>query len=285
MIALLAVLLVALAASLSMAEAQVRTLRNRSYFDAASVSAGDTTLDLYLPAAVRGRESMPRPILIFVHGGGWQIGDKRSHAAKGEYFASQGFTVATANYRMLPDADVATQAQDVARAVAWMAANAAMYGADPTRIFLMGHSAGAHLAALVALDSSYLRSEGLPTTSIAGLVLLDGAAYDLVVDLDERREPRLMADVFGRDRAARRNLSPRHQVAPGRVPPPFLILHIPRSRSTERSRELEVALRAVGGRAMVVEAPGDSHRDINVEMGDLSDAETKLALEFLRSPG
>lgn len=185
---------------------------------------------------------------------------------------------------MLSDADVATQAPGVARAVAWMTANAAMYGADPTRIFLMGHSAGAHLAALVALDPSSLRSEGLPTTSITGLVLLDGAAYDLVADLDERREPRLRANVVGRNREVRRNLSPRHHVAPGRVPPPFLILHIPRSRSTERSRESGVALRAVGGRSMVIEAPGDSHRDINVEMGDLSYAETKLALEFLRSP-
>src|SRR4029450_12833743 len=120
------------------------------------------------------------PVLLFIHGGGWSIGDK-AHAApdKARWANSKGWAFASANYRLVPQATVEQQAADVASAIAWLRANAAREGLDPNRIVLMGHSAGAHLVALVGTDPHYLKAAGVPMGAVKGVVLLDGAGYDV----------------------------------------------------------------------------------------------------------
>src|SRR5262245_33646251 len=111
------------------------------------------TLDLYAP------EGKGWPVMVFVHGGGWNSGDKdlkvegtAIYADVGRFFASQGVGTAVVNYRLLPRVSWRDQITDVAGAVAWLHRHAADYGGDPSQFFLAGHSAGAQLAARVALD-------------------------------------------------------------------------------------------------------------------------------------
>src|SRR5688500_6554305 len=112
------------------------------------------------------------PLVVFVHGGGWSRGDKRmmQGSDKLRHWQAQGYAVASLNYRLVPGATVEQQAEDVAAALALLKARFA-----PRRMALVGHSAGAHLVALVGTDPAYLRAAGLSFADIAGVVPLDGA--------------------------------------------------------------------------------------------------------------
>jgi arylformamidase len=265
----------------------VEVARDLTYVATPPVTAGDTTLDLYYTASTPGATPAdPSPIVVFVHGGGWRRGDKSQHAEKGEYFARAGFLFASINYRLHPDVDPAAQALDVAQAVSWIARNAETYDADPTRVFLIGHSAGAHLAALAALDPTYLERARFPRQHLRGVVLLDGAGYDLLERQGSELELELdlLRTVFGDDPATLRRLSPIHAIdsSAGGTPPPFLVLHVPRETSRQASVKLGARLRQAGGTAEVVETPGKTHRTLNRELGHDGDGPTMLVSTFLR---
>ena len=139
-------------------------------------------LDLFLPDAEPGW-----PVMVFVHGGGWDAGDKDLKIGEddvygniGRHFARRGIGVAVINYRLLPEVEWPDQVRDVARAVAWTYRNIAKYGGDPDQLYLSGHSAGAQLATWVALDESYLRESDLPASIINGVVAVSGVGYDMV---------------------------------------------------------------------------------------------------------
>ncbi|MCA0269787.1 MAG: alpha/beta hydrolase [Bacteroidetes bacterium] len=139
-------------------------------------------LDFYLPDA----SPQPTPVVVFVHGGGWNTGDKNLtlgphdlYANVGRFFARHGVLAAVVNYRLLPSVDWRTQTEDVAEAVAFVRKQASRYGGNPQRLFLMGHSAGAQLAARIALDPSWLDAAGLPDRSVCGVVSVSGAGFDL----------------------------------------------------------------------------------------------------------
>lgn len=129
-------------------------------------------LDLYLPKGVKSF-----PVLVLVHGGAWSVGDNRSaglYPSVAEFLAGRGIGVVMPNYRLFPGVKHPEPAKDVARAVAWTRANIARHGGDPKRLFLSGHSAGGHLAALLAADESYLRAEGMSPADLRGVIAVSG---------------------------------------------------------------------------------------------------------------
>jgi acetyl esterase/lipase len=152
-------------------------------------------LDVYSPAGAR-RGS--RPVVVWVHGGGWQEGDKREDIArKARLFTRADFVLASVNYRLSGVAPPAgpfdpgrvrfpDHPRDVAEAVGWLRRHVARYGGDPGRIVLVGHSSGAHLAALVGTDPRYLRARGVPRRTLRGVVTLDAAALDVTRLADPR---------------------------------------------------------------------------------------------------
>lgn len=218
------------------------------------------------------------PILAFIHGGGWSMGEASMVHALPDYARRHGLILASISYRLVPDVTPREQAQDVAAAVAHLRRRH-----PGRRIVLLGHSAGAHLAALVGVDATCLNAVGLAPADLAGVILLDGAGYDATGDrgggISGRVLDRLYTDAFGDQAAA---LSPTLLVRAGQAYPPFLIFHIEsRADSRGQSQGLAEALRAAGGRAEVVVAPADSHRDINVEFGVAGDAEGERAARFI----
>jgi acetyl esterase/lipase len=144
-----------------------------SYTDGAPADADKHKLDLYLP-----REKKDFPVLVFLHGGSWRAGDRSLYKALGDRLARAGIGVAIPSYRLMPQNPHPAQIEDVAAAFAWVVRNVAQDGGDVSRIYLSGHSAGAHLAALLALDEKYLAEFGLSRKSIRGVVAMSGI-YDV----------------------------------------------------------------------------------------------------------
>lgn len=236
-------------------------------------------LDLVQPAGVSRA-----PVLLFVHGGGWSIGDKRHAAAdKARWANSRGWAFASANYRLVPQATVEQQAADVASAIAWLRASAAAQGLDRDRIVLIGHSAGAHLAALVGTDPQYLKAAGVPLGAIKGVVLLDGAGYDVPTQTSaEMNIVRPMYEAaFGKDPKRQAALSPtRHAAAPNVTR--WLILPIERRQDSQaQSKGLAEALNRAGASPTVVAVPGESHGSLNKGLGETGDFATEQLEGFL----
>ena len=232
-------------------------------------------------------QSKSAPLVVFVHGGGWKRGDKSmmKGSAKLSHWQAQGYAVASVNYRLVPDATVEQQAQDVADAVALLKREASRLRYDAGRIVLVGHSAGAHLVALVGTDPAYLRKAGLGYSDIDGIIPLDGAAYDVPAQMDENA--RLMGDTyeqaFGTDPERQKALSPTfHAAAPNA--PSFLILHVQRRDGTQQSRGLARALQGAGTQASVEAVDGRGlrgHAEINRKLGEPDYPATALVDRYL----
>lgn len=227
------------------------------------------------------------PLVVFVHGGGWKRGDKRmmDGSAKLSHWRDLGYAVASVNYRLVPDNTVEEQAADIASAVALLKGKAATLGIDPGRIALVGHSAGAHLVALVGTDPAYFRAAGLSLQDVRGIVPLDGAAYDVGTQIADGG--RVMRDTyvqaFGTDPQRHKRLSPTLQAAAPNAPE-FLILHVQRDDGTAQSKALAEALRKGGTPATVQGFAGrglKGHAEINRQLGEEDYPATPVVDAFL----
>ena len=137
-------------------------------------------LDVYLPARTEG----PKPVLVFLYGGAWNDGDKSIYGFAGAALASRGFVTVIPDYRLYPEVRYPAFLQDNAAAVRWAREHAAEFGGDPQRIVLMGHSAGAYNAAMLALDPRWLRETGVPPGAVKAWAGLAGP-YDFLPLDDE----------------------------------------------------------------------------------------------------
>jgi len=131
-------------------------------------------LDVYLPAKPQGA-----PVVVFFHGGGWNSGDKADYKFVGAALAEQGYIAVLPNYRLYPQVKFAGFMQDAAAAVAWVQMHAAEWGGDVRRLYLAGHSAGAHIAVMLALNEQYLQAAGMSAGDLRGVVGLAGP-YDFL---------------------------------------------------------------------------------------------------------
>ena len=228
--------------------------------DVPYANEGKQRMDVYLP-----RQPAGAPVIFMVHGGAWRLGDKDARAVvenKVARWVPQGFIFISTNYRLLPDTAPLEQAEDIARALATAQAKAASWGGDPTRFILMGHSAGAHLVALVATSPEIVRRAGAKPW--LGSVLLDSAALD-VVTIMQARHARFYDRAFGKDPAYWRAVSPLHGLSENTAP----LLAVCSSQRTEScpqaSRFVEKAT-ALGVRASVLQQDR-SHQEINQQLG------------------
>ena len=231
----------------------------------------------------------PAPLVLFVHGGGWKRGskDNASGAWKAPHYTGAGYAYAAINYRLVPAAKVEDQAADIAAALRYLIDHAAALGIDPTRIVLMGHSAGAHLVALVGTDERYLNGAGLSFANLKGVIPIDGAAYDVPRQIMDGGN--FMRDTyveaFGTEPKRQRALSPTFQAARPNAPG-FLLIHVQRKDGIAQNEELEAALRKAGTAVTRQSFPGDGlmgHMTINRSLGNPAYAATPVVDAWLKA--
>jgi acetyl esterase/lipase len=234
------------------------------------------------------------PVVIFIHGGNWDSGDKDYRFGGqdiynniGRFLASRGFGCANISYRLIPSVDWRAQADDAVKAVAWVHAHAADYGGDPDRLFVMGHSAGAQLAVRTVLDRATLERAGVPAAAIRGVIGVAGAGYDMA---DEETaalgaDPAWYAKRFRlgpADTGWRSSASPIQFVDKGA--PAALFIHAGgESRALVRqSRLMRDAWVHAGVPADLVVAPGLSHTRIVPTLSREDRPAGAAVLNFLR---
>lgn len=241
-------------------------------------------LDIWRAKGAKG----PAPLIVYVHGGGWKRGSKDNATGrfKPVHYPAQGYAFASINYRLVPTATVEQQAADVAGAVKALVERAATLGIDRRRIVLMGHSAGAHLVALVGTDERYLKGAGLSFGDIAGVIPNDGAAYHVPAQMKDG-PPIMQAtykQAFGTDPARQKALSPTaHAAAPNA--PDFLLLYVQRADGVRQAKALGTALVAGGSRVEHGSFPGEGlkgHAEINRSLGDPAYAATGAVDAWLK---
>lgn len=205
-------------------------------------------LDLYVPEEI----ASPAPILVFFYGGSWKSGERSYYRFVGEAFAARGYLVVIPDYRLYPAARFPVFVEDGAQALKWVARNATSFGGDPDRIILAGHSAGAHLAALLLFDQRYLSAVAFERQRILGLVglagpyafnpLAYGGTRSVFATVDYPDQARPIAFVDGSE-------------------PPVLLMHGEKDSTVELVNAYKLArrIREAGGEARVLTYPQRTH--------------------------
>jgi len=223
----------------------------------------------------------PLPLVLFIHGGGWRMGSHKLVQVKPAHLNAQGYYFASTGYRLVPDVSVAEQAGDIGAALRALRGQSGAIGFDPERIVIMGHSAGAHLAALVATDPKYA---GDAFDAIRGVVLLDGAGYDVTAQMASAAPElwQIYYNAFTADKAVQTALSPVTHVG-GKDAANWLALHVEdRAESREQSEMLARRLSAAGAKAEAVAISGTDHGRMNRELGtEAGEAQTRAVDAFL----
>ena len=225
------------------------TIPTCTYTRATPLAYGDVPrqkLDIYRPRALRPDAKPGAKVVVFFYGGDWQAGQKGDYRFVAEALASRGFVAVLPDYRLYPHVTFPKFVEDGALAVRWVHDHIDQFGGDPHQVYLMGHSAGAHIAALLTLDPHYLAAVGLEPKSIRATVTLSGP-FDFLPGGTER-------EVFGMKPGdlPDPNIEPIH-FANGRSAPMLLVqgqqddVVIP-----DNATKLAAAIRRAGGRAEVL---------------------------------
>jgi acetyl esterase/lipase len=245
-------------------------------------------LDVYAPDGAKNL-----PVVFWIHGGGWQGGDKTMVALKPKAFMQAGFVFVSISHRLLPAVDMSAITHDVGSALGWVHKNIATYGGDPARLFVMGHSSGGQLAALMCTDDRFAKGEGFALTIIKGCVPVDADTFDIpaIIAVAETRARVHHLPLptyghrqkFGDEPAKHRDFSPVTHVAPNKGIPPFLILHIAgHPDTTAQARRMADVLEAAGIPVKVVAGRETTHASINDNLGAADDPVTKEVFAFVQ---
>lgn len=246
-------------------------------------------LDIYTPENSAGKSL---PVVFWIHGGGWRVGDKSDVALKPKALTDRGFVFVSTNYRLLPEVKMDALTTDVAKSLAWVHKNIAKYGGDPNRIFVGGHSAGAQLAALLCTDDRYLKKEGVSFDVLKGCVPVDGDTYDIpkIIMTAEFRQALYGGKMFtfghrqkfGNDPEKHVDYSAVTHVKKGKGIPPFLILYFPGNPNTRaQARRLEGVLKSSEIPVTLYGKNDSNHSRLNNDLGKPDDPATKKLYEFL----
>lgn len=266
--------------------APIRQSLDVAYAGTTGVDAHLQSLDIYYVEP----HSTRRPVMLFVHGGGWVGGDKTDVASKPEFFVRAGYVFLSINYRLSPQAKFPANVQDVAAAIIWTTRNITRYGGDPNQIYLLGHSAGGHLVTLVATDERYLKEQGSGLNAIQGVISLDTAGYDLSIFASRCKNhtlPEPYSIAFGQDPATWKHASPVTYIQAGKSIPRMAIIYSgdvgigSDVRRELMAREFVDKLTAVNVPTELIGAPDKNHNDINTDFGHPDDPLGQKVLNFL----
>lgn len=237
-------------------------------------------LNVYMPK--KGSNS---PMVVWVHGGSLSYGDKDNVLHKAEYFTARGYVFVSINYRLSPSVHHPANVQDVADAVVWLYENAQHYSADPENMFLIGHSAGADLAAMVAIDNKYLSKSGGSTRIIDGVVLLDGNGYDLSITMKNagNKMKEWYTEAFGKTKKDWDQASAINFIEAGNEIPPFMIAYADdQELSQKQAITLSKKLSEVKVKNTVFHYEKKTTNSLSKELGKETDKPTEDIYRFLQ---
>ncbi|HEY0467913.1 MAG TPA: alpha/beta hydrolase, partial [Polyangiaceae bacterium] len=209
-------------------EQSISVVRNLSYLSGDAPTPSKGRLDLYLP-----RGSSRFPVVVAIHGGALVEGDKSSQEFVGRRFAALGIGTAVINYRLSPEVSHPAHVQDVAAAFAWVKRFIGEFGGRADNMFVVGHSAGAYLAALLATDGRYLTAHRLTAKDIRGVVAVSGFFWV------ERVAPDRPKSVWGDDKKAWVEASPARHLGPAL--PPTLLIYADGDEPARRRQNIDMA--------------------------------------------
>ncbi|MBC8082855.1 MAG: alpha/beta hydrolase [Hymenobacter sp.] len=222
-------------------------------------------LDVYAP---RQKATTPYPVVVFIHGGSWNSGNKNFYSFIGRRLAKQGVVAVVLNYRLSPQVEVPAMADDCARAVIWTTRHIRKYGGDPQRLFLMGHSAGGGLAALLAADNRLFERRGLVQNPVRGTLLDDPAGLDMLdylTRLEYDGDAKYLIP-YGRKPAVWKDMSALYHVTA--ATPPFVVFiggeTYPSIRNS--SRKFEQKLTGLGRAPQFAVLPGKKHAPMVLQL-------------------
>jgi acetyl esterase/lipase len=244
-------------------------------------------LDVHFP-----KDAKNLPVVFWIHGGGWQAGDKKDVQLKPKVFTEKGFIFVSTNYRLLPTVEMGDIIRDVAKALRWTHDHVAEFGGDPKRIFVMGHSAGAQLAALICIDDRYLKAEKVSLDVIKGCVPVDGDTYDvpaIIATAEARWKAHNLPpakfghrEKFGNDPEKHKDFSAVTHVAKGKNIPPFLLMYVSNHPDvTAQARRLSNVMKEAGLPVTLYGGRDTTHTKINADIGLPDDPGTKALFEFV----
>ena len=266
-----------------------QVVRNITYSHGPDSNPALNRLDLFLP---KGKNW---PTMVFVHGGGWNTGDKDLTVAGadvygniGRYFAAQGIGTAIISYRLMPGVDWKTQVMDVAKATTWVYDHIHDYQGDSNSIFLAGHSAGAQLASRVALDPSILQSLGVSPKILCGVIPISGVGYNFMnhETYEYGKEQGAIQALFNREELSkilRKKLSPIFFAK--QASPPFLILYAAKDKKVIKndSQRLDQALKEVGAQRQLYSVPKVNHKSMILALSHADQFPANLMMVFMRT--
>jgi acetyl esterase/lipase len=248
-------------------------------------------LDIYLPAQ---KSDQLRPVIFWIHGGGWQAGDKSDVGLKPTVATARGHVFVSTNYRLLPHVSMEQLIDDVAAALGWVRRNIATRGGDPNRIIVGGHSAGAQLAAILCTDTAWLAKYDVPFTSLRGCIPVDGDTYDIprIIATAEHRQMLYGGKMFtfghrqkfGNDPDQHVRFSAVTHVAKDKHIPPFLLLYFTGNPDTgAQARRLADVLQASDISAKAFGKADTNHSQLNDDLGKPDDPATVEYEAFIDS--
>ena len=249
------------------------------------------SLDIYHSADLKNLSDSLKPVVIYVHGGSWNKGDKALNMAnKAALFNREGYVLISVNYRLSPNPYALDNPnkikypihnQDIAKAIKWVVDNIEQYGGDANKIALLGHSAGAHLVALTGTNERFLNEVGLGLQAIKAVAAIDSQGYDVLHQVQDSN-PRYV-NAFGTDLSANRDASPLLQLDKNKGYPKFLLGKRSRAGQVNIADSFAQRLRKMGVEVAMVDAAIYSHAEINAAIGKPGETlMTPVLVAFLR---
>ncbi len=261
------------------------------YYQVPNVNPNLLSLDVYYDPG----QNEKLPVVIWVHGGGWCLGDKANKLQnKKRFLATQRYLLVSVNYRLSPypyeinnpdRIKFPVHNQDVARAVKWVYENIHRYGGDPEKLVLMGHSAGGHLVTLTAVSPVFLNEVEVPLQAIRGVIAVDAATYDVYDAIQHNPQPEpMLLNAFGNDAAENISASPVYQLNGNSDLPPFLIIKRGSAARLHQADLFTQALRNSGAEVTELNANPYTHAQVNEAIGREGETRvTPVIRDFLKS--
>ncbi len=231
------------------------------------------SLDIYYTTDVNHK----KPVVVYVHGGGWAIGDKANQIEnKVNLFRDLNYILVSVNYRLSPypyepnnpdRIKYPVHNTDIADALYWIDRNISRYGGDKNKVVLLGHSAGAHLVALTGINQSFLENAGLHLSNIKGVAVIDTEAYDINEQIANGDHPDMFINAFGTDTTVNKDASPIYNISSNYTYPKFFIAKRGNAERIGYANEFIDKLQLSGVQVTQIDGSIYNHSEINNAIG------------------